>query len=109
MKFVIDAQLLPALAQRLRAAGHVETHVEDLALRNADDEAIREYAIRNGCVLVTKDRDFVPVGSFASESLQVLWIRTGNVSNRILYSRLEAGWARVIEHLEASARIVELR
>ena len=40
---------------------------------------------------------------------QVVWIRTGNVSNRVLIGRLEAGWRSVLTHLEDGASIVELR
>jgi len=83
--------------------------VEDVALRNAEDEAIRDYATLNNFVLMTKDRDFVPAGTPLAEQLQIVWIRTGNISNRALLRRLEASWPRVVGHLEAGAQIVELR
>ena len=34
MKFLVDAQLPPALARRLREAGHEAQHVEDIGLRD---------------------------------------------------------------------------
>jgi predicted nuclease of predicted toxin-antitoxin system len=109
VKFLVDAQLPPSLAQWLQGAGYEAGHVEDVGLRNADDGAIRGYAILNGFVLMTKDRDFVAADTTSPEHLQVIWIRTGNISNRILFQRLEAGWSDVVGHLEAGAKIVELR
>jgi len=84
VKFVVDAQLPPSLAQWLRAAAQ-------------------------GFILVTKDRDFVPSGGSHLSGLQIIWIRTGNVANRVLLDRLAAGWQRILEHLPAGGRVVELR
>lgn len=46
MKFVIDAQLPPVMAEWLRAAGHEAGHVEDFGLRNAEDGAIWTHALQ---------------------------------------------------------------
>jgi predicted nuclease of predicted toxin-antitoxin system len=40
MRFVIDAQLPPALARLLTAHGHTAEHVADIGLRDADDSPI---------------------------------------------------------------------
>jgi predicted nuclease of predicted toxin-antitoxin system len=108
VKFLVDAQLPPSLAEWLRATGAEATHVEEASLRNAVDSAIREYAISQGYVLITKDKDFAPAES-SRPQLQVVWVRTGNVPNRVLIERLAAGWLRVLAHLEDGAPIVELR
>lgn len=109
MKFLVDAQLPPLLALRLRELGYSVAHVEDVALRNADDGSIRTYAEQEGCVLITKDRDFVPVGSARTERIQIVWVRTGNVSNRVLLARFSANWTAILEHLKGGSQIVELR
>ena len=44
MRFVVDAQLPPALARRLEALGHAAEHVADLGLTSAPDNEIRDYA-----------------------------------------------------------------
>ena len=60
MKFFLDAQLPPRLAQELRANGHDTLHTIDLPLRNrTPDSDIADLATREGRVLVTKDSDFV--------------------------------------------------
>ena len=109
MKFLVDAQLPPSLAAWLRERGYRAEHVEEVALRDADDEAIRDYARRHDCVLVTKDRDFVAADNSTPARPRLLWIRTGNVSNRILFERLGKGWPVVLAHLEAGVALVELR
>ena len=58
MKFLIDAQLPPALARWLREAGHEASHVEDDGLRDAEDGAIWAHALKTGAIIVTKDEDF---------------------------------------------------
>jgi predicted nuclease of predicted toxin-antitoxin system len=59
LKFLVDAQLPPSLARWIPSRGHEATHVFDIAMHTAGDAAIWEYAGANGCVLLTKDEDFV--------------------------------------------------
>jgi predicted nuclease of predicted toxin-antitoxin system len=108
VKFLIDAQLPPALCELLRKMKCEAQHVEDVGLRDASDVEIRNYALKQGTALVTKDRDFVPVAA-SSAKLQVIWVRTGNIPNRVLFERLEAGWTDVMTHLSSGAMIVEIR
>ncbi len=58
MRFLVDAQLPPALARRLEALGHRAEHVADCGLATASDDLIRNFAADNGAVIVTKDEDF---------------------------------------------------
>lgn len=57
MKFLVDAQLPPALAHWLREAGHEAAHVEDAGLRESDDRLIWSHAQQTATVIVTKDED----------------------------------------------------
>jgi hypothetical protein len=58
MRFLVDAQLPPALARWLASRGHEAEHVGDCGLLSAADAAIWDHALRTGSVLVTKDEDF---------------------------------------------------
>jgi predicted nuclease of predicted toxin-antitoxin system len=58
VRFLVDAQLPPALARPLEAWGHVAEHVADLGIAAAPDHRVREYAAGVGAVIVTKDEDF---------------------------------------------------
>jgi predicted nuclease of predicted toxin-antitoxin system len=55
LRFLVDAQLPPALARRIQALGHSAEHVFDYGLATASDEAIRGYAAKTNAVIVTKD------------------------------------------------------
>lgn len=58
MKFLIDAQLPPALARWLVEAGCEAQAVREIGLRMAEDNAIWRHAESGDCVIVTKDEDF---------------------------------------------------
>ena len=62
MRFLVDAQLPPALARWLVERGYVAEHVFDLGMAGADDREIWAYASRVGAVIITKDEDFPSVG-----------------------------------------------
>lgn len=58
MRFLVDAQLPPALARRIQAGGHVAEHVFDIGLSRAKDRDVRSHAESTGAVIVSKDEDF---------------------------------------------------
>jgi len=58
LKFLVDAQLPPALALWLRHQGHEAQHVQDVGLRDAEDGPIQTHALSASAVIVTKDEDY---------------------------------------------------
>ncbi|GAA0537772.1 putative nuclease of putative toxin-antitoxin system [Rhizomicrobium palustre] len=108
MNFLVDAQLPPQLAIWLRDRGHQAWSMCEMSLQNATDRVVWELAERFDAVIVTKDEDFVLLASTRSGP-QILWVRTGNLVNRLLLARFERAWPEVISHLGANARVVELR
>jgi predicted nuclease of predicted toxin-antitoxin system len=58
MRFLVDAQLPPALARWLSARGHPSDHVADLGMDAAADRVIWQWAERERAGIVTKDEDF---------------------------------------------------
>ena len=109
MKFIVDAQLPPALATWLREKGHDAVAVREIGLREADDRTIWLQAGSQGAIVVTKDEDFARLASATSSGPAVLWVRAGNLVNRLLLARFDASWLEILEHFESGARIVELR
>ena len=71
MRFIVDAQLPPALALWLVEAGHEALHVEEIGLLDAEDPSIWRYAFENKAVILSKDEDF-PVRVRQSQS--GLWL-----------------------------------
>jgi predicted nuclease of predicted toxin-antitoxin system len=58
VKFLIDNNLSPLLAESLRAAGHDAVHLRDINMRDAPDPTVLEYARSTECVLISADTDF---------------------------------------------------
>jgi predicted nuclease of predicted toxin-antitoxin system len=108
MRFLVDAQLPPALARYLAAGGHEAEHVVDIGLSGAKDQAIWEYAARVGAVIVSKDEDFAQRTFFGKGGPPVVWIRLSNTRKRELLLWFEPMLPRITEALERGERLVEI-
>ncbi len=108
MKFLIDAQLPPALADWFRRAGYEAAALREIGLRDAPDRDISSFAVANEYIIVTKDEDYAALVR-TMPGLRILWVRTGNVVNRILLAAFDAKWPEIAKHLEASNQVVVLR
>jgi predicted nuclease of predicted toxin-antitoxin system len=107
VRFLIDAQLPPALAAWIVERGHSADHVRTLGLLAAPDEAIWSTALETGSVIVTKDHDFVEWAMARRPTTAVVWVRIGNATTPALIDRLDAVWDKVVQNLEAGAQVVE--
>jgi predicted nuclease of predicted toxin-antitoxin system len=107
LKFVVDAQLPPALASWIAARGHQAEAVRDIGLREAADRAIWEFALSQSAIIVTKDEDFALLAA-KQIGPAVVWIRSGNLVNRLLFARMEVAWPQIIQHLESGISPVEV-
>lgn len=108
MKFIIDAQLPPVMAEWLRAAGHEAGHVEDFGLRTADDEVIWAHAARTGALILTKDEDFRELAKIADSGPLVVWLRIGNATNPVLRAWFEPRLMGIVQLAQDSVRIIEV-
>ena len=109
MRFLVDAQLPPALAQWLWARGCAPTAVRDVGLLQSDDGSIRNCARAGGCGLITKDDDFVERFLDSDEGPSIVWLRIGNCTKRALFGWLELLWPETLKRLEQGERLIELR
>lgn len=53
MRFLVDAQLPPALARMLEGKGFEAEHVHDVQLGDAEESAIWDYAMRRQAAILT--------------------------------------------------------
>lgn len=109
MKFLVDAQLPPALARWLTEAGHEAQAVRDIELRDADDGAIWRHAEAHGCVIVTKDEDFALRVQGTQSGPSVVWLRMGNTSNPALRAWLGLQLPQIVALIGQGSRLVEIR
>ena len=107
MRFLVDAQLPPALARRLEALGHIAEHVADRGMVSASDEVIRDHAASVGAVIVTKDEDFA-VRRLLAGGPPVVWLRLGNTRRTALLHRIETDLSAIVGALERGETLVEI-
>jgi predicted nuclease of predicted toxin-antitoxin system len=109
MKFLVDAQLPPALSRWLREQGHEAQHVEDVGLRDAEDGPIWAHALNADAVILTKDEDFAARASRDSQGPVIVWLRIGNATNRALLQWWQPRWPQVLMLLANGHRLIEVR
>ena len=109
MRFLVDAQLPPALARMLSDHGHWSEHVTDIGPPDASDRELWRYALENSAVLVTKDEDFPSMVALGGEAPAIVWIRVGNTRRHALLEWFEPLIDTVVEMIEAGNALIELR
>jgi predicted nuclease of predicted toxin-antitoxin system len=105
VKFLIDNALSPALADLLRAAGHVARHVRDIDMQHGSDEAIFDYAEAEDLVLVSADTDFAVILARRAVVAPSVILFRGRGSRRpeALASVILANASQLAEPLEAGS------
>ena len=108
MKFLVDAQLPPALTKFLRDSGLEASHVTELDLARGDDSQIWDYAHLNGYIILTKDEDFMDRWLVAREKAPVVLIRVGNCTNRALKQWLGPLLPEIVDRIKSGETFIEL-
>ncbi|AQR62420.1 hypothetical protein BZG35_12780 [Brevundimonas sp. LM2] len=108
MRFVVDANLPPDIADWLRSRGHDAVAVRDLGLRESPDGPIWDAALARGAVVITKDADFAMWALSRDPAPRIVWLRTGNLRRRAQLEHLDKVWLSVLNRLANDAPIVEV-
>lgn len=109
MRFLIDAQLPPALAQLLRDHEHEAEHVTDIGPADMPDRDLWRYSLDNQAVIVTKDEDFSLMFAARGEAPTVVWIRVGNTRKATLLAWFEPLIDHLVTLIENGQKLIELR
>lgn len=109
MRFLVDAQLPPALVRLLREHNHEAEHVTDIGPADAPDRDIWRYALAHGAVIVTKDEDFADMVATGGEAPAVVWVRVGNTRRAALLTWFEPLIVQIVEMVDSGDRLIELR
>lgn len=107
MRFLVDAQLPPALVAWLRRRGHEADHVRDLGLDRRPDSEIAAKAAARSAVIVTKDADFAHLSS-TKPGCRVVWLRFGNATSWGILQSLEPVFGEVEQALADGQVLVEV-
>jgi predicted nuclease of predicted toxin-antitoxin system len=107
MRFLVDAQLPPALARWLAERGHTAEHVYDIGLHAAEDRVLWDYAVSTGAV-ITKDEDFALRRTLVDAGPAIVWLRRGNTSRRALLAWFEPLLPTVVDLLSSGEPLVEI-
>jgi len=108
MRFLVDAQLPPALARWLSEQGHQAEHVMDCGLQSASDREIWDFATASVAVIVTKDEDFAQRRALTDAGPSIIWIRLPNSRRRDLLDWFEKALPDILNALEHGETLVEV-
>ncbi len=109
MKFLIDANLPPALAAYLKRRGHDCVHVSTMAAKDSSDKTIWTLARRQARVVVSKDEDFFHLANRAMDRGILIWVRLGNCATSRLLATVGSHLGEIESRIESGERVIELR
>ena len=108
MRFLIDAQLPPALARWLSAKGHQAEHVADRGMLAAPDNEIWDAALASSSAIVTKDEDFAQRRTLSTDGPPIVWVRLPNTRTRDLLAWFETVLPGLIDALERGETLIQV-
>jgi predicted nuclease of predicted toxin-antitoxin system len=108
MRFLIDAQLPPAMARWLVSVGHDAEHVQDCGLAHQSDSTIWTYALEKDAVIVSKDEDFARRRIVVGSGPNIVWLRWPNCRKAQRLMWFSAVLPSVIEALNSREGLIEL-
>jgi predicted nuclease of predicted toxin-antitoxin system len=108
VKFVVDAQLPPALARVLHDSGCDAVAVREIGLRDATDAAIWHYAVQEEAAIITKDEDFADRCLRTPKHPVIEWLRIGNTSTQALLAWLMPLWPDIEGRIRSGDRLIEI-
>lgn len=108
MRFLVDAQLPPALARLIAVHGYDAKHVAEVGLMAATDPAIRTYAVDHGYTIISKDEDFARRRNASKSGPAVVWVRVPNQTTRALLAWFGNVLPNVVQSLDRGEVVVAL-
>ena len=88
MRLLWDHNLSPRLVKRLADVFPDSLHVGDVGLAAASDDEVWAFAAEHGCVVVSKDSDFLQRSLLLGPPPKAVWIRCGNCRTDAIESLL---------------------
>lgn len=108
MRFLVDAQLPPALARWRVTMGHEAEHVAGRNLETAPDGEIWIYAQRTAAVIITRDEDFAQRKVLVADGPRVVWVRLPNPRRREILAAFEKLLPVLLSAFDRGETIIEV-
>jgi predicted nuclease of predicted toxin-antitoxin system len=83
-------------------------HVAELGFATATDRQIWDEATLRSAILVTKDRDFPVLRLASNVGPTIVWVRVGNVKNRVLIAQMVRALPKIVSAVERGETVIEL-
>jgi len=107
VRFLVDMNLSPAIADGLRSLRIDAVHVRDVGLGRASDEEIFRFAATERRIIVTADLDFADiVAASRTVIVSVILLRLRNAVPSRGLARLQAVLSLAAEPLSAGAIVI---
>ena len=108
--FIIDTQLPPLMVQILFDLGYDACHTSQyLGGLLMDDKEIREIAINENRIIITKDSDFVDYYLVKGAPPKVILIALGNIKNRQLFDYLRQNVKEIQKFIDEDYKLIILQ
>ena len=89
--------------------GEDALHPSDLSQGNrTSDREIIAFAVEEGRIVITKDKDFIEYRIVHEQPDQLLMVSTGNIVNRDLLALFEANFPAMKSLFEAGTKAIEV-
>ena len=108
MKFIVDAHLPKKLSLLLEWKGYDTLHTLDLPNKNrTKDSEINQISLDEKRVLISKDLDFIESLLISNKPYKLIYVVTGNISNKQLLELFGKNIEKIVKSLNNS-RLIEL-
>jgi predicted nuclease of predicted toxin-antitoxin system len=109
VKFLVDQQLPPALAEHIRKLGFDCQHVAEVGLASASDNDVGRYTRTQERIIISEDEDSLYLARNPEAGMRFLWVRLGNCRTQFLLAAFERLWPMIESCLKAGDQVVEIR
>jgi predicted nuclease of predicted toxin-antitoxin system len=89
MKLLLDENISRRVVPFIQDLYPNSTQVVLVGLENTDDKLIRQYAIDNDFVIVTKDADYYDMTVLYGQPPKIVWLKMGNQSKAATIKTLQ--------------------
>lgn len=80
-------------------------HIAEINPKMTDEE-LWDYALKNDCIIITKDADFYDRFSNSDNCPKIIYLQIGNFTLKDLHSYFEQNWETILKHLDNASIII---